>query len=185
MTLPEFPDIDTAQNWYSLSLDGIHGLRLALTNRKAPFSDSTLDELFGMSEGEWKSFVENKADIHETFATLALLAACEGGIRRDFEWRSSTNNRQQHFARFNALRNHPDNRQHLALWQILNCWRESTNNIGYFKHYLNQLTDLFRIRNQLAHGRANLKSFNFAPTYYALDKIRSKWVSAASDFRKY
>lgn len=180
----QFPDIDAAQHWYGTTLDGIRGLRVALNNQKAPFSDDTLDELYGMSEFEWEKFLEAKVDTHETFSTLALMAACEGGIRRDFEWRSRVNTGQEHFVKFNALyRSNPN--EHLGLWQILDAWRTATNHISYFKHHLNNISDLFIARNKLAHGRANLKSYNFSPTYHELDKVRSKWRAVASDFRGY
>ena len=178
----QFPDIDGAQRWYATTLDGLRGLRVALIKQNAPFSEDTLDELFGMSEHEWSQFLEIKIDTHETFSTLALLAACEGGIRRDFEWRSRVNNGQEHFAKFNALYlGHQG--KHLGLWQILETWREATNHKSYFKHHLNNLSDLFVARNQLAHGRANLKSYVFSSAYQTLGKVRLKWKTEVSDFR--
>jgi len=179
----QFPDIDAAQHWYSTTLDGIRGLRGAINNQKAPYiSDDTLDELFGMSPHEWQSFLEDKIDTHETFSTLALMAACEGGIRRDFEWRSRVNSGQEHFVKFNTLYlSNPTG--HLGLWQILDTWRAATNHTGYFKNHLNNLSNLFVARNQLAHGRASLKSYVFSPTYQELNKVRLKWRDTVSDFR--
>lgn len=177
-----FPNIDGAQHWYATTLDGLRGLRVALNNQNALFSEDTLDELFGMSEHEWRQFLETKIDTHETFATLALLAACEGGIRRDFEWRSRVNTGQEYFGKFSALYL-ANQGKHLGLWQILDTWRAATNHKSYFKHHLNNLSDLFVARNQLAHGRANLKSYVFSSAYQVLDKVRLKWRNEVGDFR--
>lgn len=177
-----FPNIDLAQDWYSTTLDGIHGLQSATSNQRSPYiSEKTLDELFGMSQHEWQDFLEIKIDTHETFSTLALLAACEGGIRRDFEWRSRVNNGQAHFIKFNAL--YLSTTGHIGLCKILDTWRVATSHTGYFKNHLNKLSELFVVRNQLAHGRANIKSYVFLPTYQELAKVRLKWKDAVSDFQ--
>lgn len=182
MTSLQFPDIDAAQHWYATTLDGLRGLRIAVTNRKTQLSEDIQAELFGMSECDWRSFYEAKVDTHETFSTLALLAACEGGIRRDFEWRSRINKGQEHFSKFNAF--YLANKDgHIGVRRIIEIWRTATNHKRYFKCYLDNLSDLFVVRNQLAHGRANQKAYVFSPTYQSLSKIRTKWRDEVHDFR--
>ena len=58
------------------------GLREAI-RCGAALSDATFDELFGMTQAQWKTYYRKQATKHEMFATLALFAACEGGIRLD------------------------------------------------------------------------------------------------------
>ena len=82
MTSPVFPDIDGALNWYVATKDGLFGLREAI-RCGAALSDATLDELFGMTQAQWKTYYRKQAAKHEMFAALALFAACEGGVRLD------------------------------------------------------------------------------------------------------
>ena len=84
MISPVFPDIDGALDWHIATKDGLLGLREAM-RCGAGLSDETCDELFGMTSAEWQAYYRKQADRHEMFSTLALFAACEGGIRRDFD----------------------------------------------------------------------------------------------------
>lgn len=120
MTVPVFPDIDGAQHWYVVTKDGLVGLREAI-RCGARLSDESCDELFGMTPAEWRVFYRQQAFRHEMFATLALFAACEGGIRRDFEWRSSGGFGLAHQDRFRRIRQQA-NREHIALSSILDGW---------------------------------------------------------------
>lgn len=182
MTSLQFPDIDAAQHWYATTLDGLRGLRIAVTSRRVQLSEDIHAQLFGMSERDWREFYEDKVDTHETFSTLALLAACEGGIRRDFEWRSRVNKGQEYFVKFNALHlNNPTG--HVGLRKILDTWRTATGHKSFFKNHLDSLSFLFTSRNQLAHGQASLKAYVFSPTYQVLIKVRSKWKYEVADFR--
>lgn len=72
--------------------------------KQTSISDETLDQLFGMNEQEWQDFYQRNLVRHEMFSALALFAACEGGIRRDFEWRISGNIGQKHHQRFLKVR---------------------------------------------------------------------------------
>lgn len=96
MAFQSFPDIDDVQHWYVTTKDGLKGLKAAVNVSTFAMSLDTLDELFGMTESEWRAFYQKQANRHEMFATLALFAACEGGIRRDFEWRCTGSGNPMH-----------------------------------------------------------------------------------------
>lgn len=55
MSMQTFPDIDGAQSWYATAKDGLLGLRTAVTHCHT-ISDETKDELFGMSENDFRGF---------------------------------------------------------------------------------------------------------------------------------
>lgn len=182
MTLPIFPDIDSAQHWYVASKDGLLGLREAMRCR-ASLSDETADELFGMTQNEWQAYHRRQVARHEMFATLALFAACEGGIRRDFEWRSSGSFGQAHQDRFRRIRQQAT-KEHIALSSILDGWMGAERNNAWLRKCLTGLVELFRQRNDLAHGRMS-GSIAFEPVYDRLCVIREKWCDAVEDFRRY
>ncbi len=83
-----FPDIDGAFNWYIATKDAIHGLRAAV-QCGAVLSEELDNHLHGMTQREWQAYRRRLNVRHGVFATLALFAACKGGIRRDFEWRAA------------------------------------------------------------------------------------------------
>ncbi|WP_155952174.1 hypothetical protein [Pseudomonas sp. CHM02] len=177
-----FPTIDEARNWYFVSLDGLRHLkRIADGANSQHISKETLDQIMFMSEREWKDFVRRKEDEHEAFASLALLAACEGGIRRDCAWRSAEgNSASSHYQRFQRLNR---NDGHISFASIIDAWQAALGRDSYFKNYLFDLRDLYVNRNALAHGRASLQQFNFALIYERLDKVRKKWRQTTSDFK--
>jgi hypothetical protein len=182
MTAPVFPDIDEALGWYVATKDGLWGLREAI-GCGATLSDATLDELFGMTHAEWQAYYRRQVAKHEMFAALALFAACEGGIRRDFEWRSNGGFGQVHQERFRKLRLQVNN-AHVALINILECWMAAERSNQWLRPYLASLLELFRQRNDLAHGRV-LQGVAFEPVYERMCLIREKWRNAVSDFRGY
>lgn len=180
MSLQTFPDIDGAQNWYATTKDGLLGLRWAVTHCHG-ISDETQDELFGMSEQDWLDFYHRQIERHEMFATLALFSACEGGIRRDFAWRSQGNNGQRHHARFCKLQER-ETRKHIALSTLLDTWKGAEQKNAWLGKYFADLSNLFAQRNELAHGSMG-KAVAFAPVFERLKHIRVKWREAVTDFR--
>ena len=182
MTSSVFPDIEGALNWYVATKDGLFGLREAI-RCGAALSDATFDELFGMTQAQWKTYYRKQAAKHEMFAALALFAACEGGIRRDFEWRSTGGFGQAHQDRFRKLRA-PANNAHVSLSSILEGWMAAERNNRWLCQHLARLLELFRQRNDLAHGRV-LQGIAFEPVYESMHLTREKWRAAVSDFRGY
>ncbi|WP_201215202.1 hypothetical protein [Halochromatium roseum] len=73
-----FPDIDGAFTWYIATKDGLRGLRAAI-QCGAVLSEDIVDELYGMTLGEWQDYLRRQTVKHGVLATLALFAACEGG----------------------------------------------------------------------------------------------------------
>lgn len=182
MISPVFPDIDEAQHWYVVTKDGLLGLREAM-RCGARLSDETCDALFGMTLAEWQVYYRKQAARHEVFAALALFAACEGGIRRDFEWRSSGGFGQAHHDRFRRLRQRAS-KEHLSLGSILDGWIAAERSNTWLRKRLVALMGLFRQRNDLAHGRIS-EGVAFEPIYDQLCVIRDKWRDAVGDFRGY
>lgn len=177
-----FPDIDGAQNWYLTTKASIAGLRDAVANRKEYICDEVADEIWGMPDAEWKLFYNEQIDQHDMFATLALFATCEGGIRRDFLWRSSGNYGQSHYQKFNKLRS-DIKQKHVPLHRILDTWKAAIGRNHWFINQLNILGDLFVVqRNELAHGKDNPRSYVFGHIYNKLDTIRCKWRDVTKDF---
>jgi len=177
-----FPDIAGAQHWYVTTKDGLIGLRIA-ANNAARLSDATLDQLWGMTEAEWHQFYSQQATRHEMFATLALFAACEGGIRRDFEWRCLGNHGQEHRQKFSKLKRGAT-RKHIPLNAILDTWQSADNQKKWFANQIATLKSLFEQRNDLAHGKESI-NVAFELVFDRLDTIRQKWSEAAQDFRGY
>lgn len=182
MSVPVFPDIDQAKQWYVATKDGLLGLRQAI-QCGARMSDQTSDELFGMTTAEWQAYYREQVARHEMFATLALFAACEGGIRRDFEWRSNGGFGLAHVDRFRKIRQQV-NKEHIALSRILDGWTGAERNNIWFGKHLSRLSELFRQRNDLAHGRIS-QGVAFEPIYAHLRIIREKWRDVVDDFRGY
>jgi len=176
-----FPTIDEARNWYVVSLDGLRHLKRVVDGAKPQHvSEETLDQIMFMTQEEWKAFIRRREDEHEAFASLALLAACEGGIRRDCAWRGAdSNSGNVHHRRFQRLNSGVG---HISLRSIIDAWQGALGRDSYFKNYLAELRGLYVDRNVLAHGRASLQQFNFALIYERLSRVRSKWRQVASDF---
>lgn len=177
-----FPNIASAQHWYVTTKDGLIGLRTA-ANHAARLSDATLDQLWGMTEAEWHQFYRQQATRHEMFATLALFAACEGGIRRDFEWRCLSNHGQAHRQKFSKLKR-AATRKHIPLHAILETWQSADSHKKWFANQIATLKTLFEQRNALAHG-TDSANVAFELVFDRLDTIRQKWMDMANDFRGY
>lgn len=177
-----FPNIDEARNWYIVSLDGLRYLKRVVDGAKPQhISEDTLDQILFMTQAEWKEFIRRREDEHEAFASLALLAACEGGIRRDCSWRGGEHNiGQAYYPRFRRLN---DSDGHISLANIIDAWQGALDRKSYLRDYLADLRGLFVDRNALAHGRASLQQFNFALIYARLSRVRTKWRQTASDFK--
>lgn len=177
-----FPTIDEARNWCFVSLDGLRHLkRIADGAKSKHISKDTLDQIMFMTEKEWKDFVRRKEDEHEAFASLALLAACEGGIRRDCAWRGAVSHNAN--TRYRPFQRLSRDDGHVSLGSIIDAWQGMLGRDSYFKNYLAELRGLYGDRNSLAHGRASLQQFNFSYIYERLDSIRKKWRQATSDFK--
>ncbi|MDP1607475.1 MAG: hypothetical protein Q8L93_12705 [Rhodocyclaceae bacterium] len=182
MTSLVFPDIDGAERWYVAAKDGVLGLREAI-RCGAKLSEDTFDELFGLTQAEWRAYYRQQSTRHEMFATLALFAACEGGIRRDFEWRSNGGFGQIHQERFRKIRQQV-RKEHVALGSILDGWISAERSNAWLQKRMAGLAELFRQRNDLAHGRIS-GGVAFEPVYDRLCVIREKWRDAVDDFRGY
>lgn len=187
MTAIQFPDIDEAKKWYTTTQDGLAGLWVVAGSKAGhQLSEEVLDALYGLSEREWQDFYREQKDRHEMFATLALFAACEGGIRRDFEWRSEGNFGQQHHQRFYALKTSSSRPNHIPLGSIMDEWKAAFGRGHWMRKYLECIMGLFSMqRNALAHGKPNASAYVFLHIYRELDAARQKWRSAIGDFRGY
>ena len=101
----------------------------------------------------------------------------------DFEWRSNGGFGQAHQARFYKLRSSANN-AHVSLTSILEGWMAAERNNRWLRQHLARLLELFRQRNDLAHGRV-LQGIAFEPVYESMHQTREKWRAAVSDFRGY
>lgn len=182
MTVLAFPDIDAAQHWYAAAKDGLLGLREAV-RYGSNLSEATCDELFGMTPAEWQRYYRQQVARHEMFATLALFAACEGGIRADFEWRSRGGFGQIHQARFSQLRERAS-KEHISLSGLLDGWLSAERGNPWLRRHLIGLAEMFQQRNGLAHGRF-AQGIAFEPVYDRLCVIREKWRDGVVDFLGY
>ena len=182
MNAAVFPDIDAAFDWYVVTKDGLHGLRAAI-QCGAVLSEHIEDKLFGMTPSEWHDYRRKLNSQHEVFATLALFAACEGGIRRDFEWRSRGEFGQAHCQRFLKIRRQADEKS-ASLNDILTAWIGAEKEKTWLRQRWFQLLELFRQRNDLAHG-CIVEHVAVERVYDLLCLIREKWRDGVSDFRGY
>jgi hypothetical protein len=181
MSVSVFPDIDGAFNWYMATRDGLHGLRAAI--RCGAVLSEEIHELIGMTPSEWHDYRRQQDVRHSVFATLALFAACEGGIRRDFDWRSTVEFGPIHSARFRRMRLQAD-AGHVSLHNILTAWIGAERDRRWLHQRLKQLLELFQQRNDLAHGRIGV-GVAVEPIYEHLCLIRDKWSDGVPDFRGY
>jgi hypothetical protein len=175
-----FPDIDGAFTWYIATKDGLRGLRAAI-QCGAVLSEDIGDELYGMTLSEWQDDLRRQTVKHGVFATLALFAACEGGIRRDFEWRAMGEFGQTHAQRFRKLQLQAGDNA-VPLNNILTGWIGAEGDKAWLRQRLLQLLTLFRQRNDLAHGRI-AEDVAVERVYDLLCRIREKWCAAVPDFR--
>ena len=174
-----FPDIGRARDWYFSTRDGLLclGRYIHAPSRPEGISAITDDAIFGMTEAEWKDYLQKRLDEHELFASLALMAACEGAIRRDVQWRVAERRSQhQHFSKV------PE-KGYLKISTILNRWIQVLGSNNYASNRLKQLLGLYVGRNALAHGVAPMGSAVFEALWEDLRKIEDKWKQAVPDFR--
>lgn len=176
-----YADLEQAENWYVVCMDGLHHLETAIhAGNTRRLTLRTLEQIRFIRDDEWRDFLRDREEEHEMYASLALLATCEGGIRRDAEWRSAAPSRPAYFAKFQALRAQPE---HVSIHAILDTWQAALGPAHPFRGRLDQLRGFYRDRNLLAHGRAQLGEFAFAPIFDALAVIRGKWKSFVPDFQ--
>ena len=123
MKAAPFPDIDGAQDWYQVAKDGIRRQYAGLYGDGQRSNHRALD-LFGERATAGVTAYRQQAARHEVFATLALLAACEGGIRRDLAWRTAGGFGQRHHERFRRLVKQAGQR-HVPLSNILAVWNRA------------------------------------------------------------
>lgn len=178
MTPPSFPDIDEALSWYIDTKNGLSGLHEAI-NRGYVKSSSIREELLYMPLNEWKKYHKDQLNKHEIFAVLALFAACEGGIRRDFEWRTRKNigAKMEHHPRFCKI----NNGSHVSIATIIENWIAADSRLS---KSLGKLLELFKERNGLAHGNY-AQNVAFEHLYDQMRSIREKWCGTVSDFQRY
>ncbi len=181
-----FPTIDQAYDWYVATRDGLASLGSCvwMSETRLNITDKTLDELFGMTESEWNAYYELNLDKHELFSALSLFAACEGGIRRDFDWRVQGDNGQKHHQRFlNEYKKHGAD-ERITLATLIDNWLAAERGNVWLRRQLLELKTLFARRNDLAHGRSG-ESVSFDVIFEKLNRIRTKWRDGVDDFRGY
>ena len=179
----EFPDIESAQRWFATTIESLEVLRLAALKGKL-LPQSAIAEILHMSETELNEFFRRKLMIHEMFATLALFAACESGLRRDFFWRATGNNGQKFHGKFQSLLR-LNNGSHVGISRIFGAWFSALSGTHFAKKDLRKLRELFYERNKLAHGNAKIGAYAFEPIYAEFSRIRTSWKSEIHDFKKY
>lgn len=179
MKTTPYPSIDGAFDWYSTTKEGLRGLRAALGAGFAT-CESLHDVLFGMTQSEWQDYRREQESKHEIFAMLALFAACEGGIRRDFELRSSGKYHLTHVQRFRKLHKNAGG-GHVSINGILTGWIGAEKKNKWLHRRLKELLELFGQRNQLAHGYV-VNSVAIEPVFEKLILIREKWIQGVPDF---
>ncbi len=140
-------------------------------------SQMTADEIFGMTEEEWRKYLKDRLEEHELYASLALLASCEGAIRQDMEWR--VNNRRRHHLRFRRI----STGSYVKLSSIINRWRMALGANSHVDGHLRKLSHLYVGRNALAHGRARPGDVGFVVVWEHLRKIEQKWKQEVPDFQ--
>jgi hypothetical protein len=174
-----FPDIARARHWYYSTKDGLLCLRRGISAPRRPdgISAITDDATFGMTQAEWKDYLHARLGEHELFASLALMAACEGAIRRDVQWRISGQRSQHHGFSWVS------GKGHLKISTILNRWIQVVGANSYAGRRLNRLLGMYIGRNALAHGLAPMGSVVFEAIWEELCKIEDKWKQAVPDFR--
>lgn len=177
-----FVEFEEAENWYIVALDGLRHLEYALhTRKKTRISESTLEQIYGMSPTEWHTFLDDREAEHEMFASLAVLASFEGRIRRDASWRGSFDQGQLHFQNFQSL----SQEAHIPISKIFEAW-ESVFSQGHpLRKHLSALRDLYRDRNVIAHGRARRGQFAFELIFSKLEEALRKWRSFVPDFSRH
>lgn len=178
-----FVDVDDAEVWYSITLDGLRHLETALHSpRKAlRLSQSTLDQIHGMSAVEWGTFRDAREAEHEMFASLAILAAFEGGIRRDAAWRGGVDSGQEHFLAFRSL----SQDSHVPLSRIFETWESAFTQGHPLRRQFAKLRRLYVDRNVIAHGKARRGQFAFDLILPRLQEASRKWREFVPDFGKH
>ena len=173
-----FVEFEEARSWYTVALDGLRYLETSLhANKALRISADVLEQIYGMSPNEWREFLRERELEHEMFASLALLASFEGNIRRDADWRGSTD-KALHHQRFRAI----PQEHHVPLSKLFEVW-ESTINRGHpLRMQFRKLRELYGDRNIIAHGRARKGQFAFELIFERLAEAKRKWQEFVQDF---
>ena len=173
-----FPNISRARKWYHSTPDGLVRLKSVVHKTSIEgISRITADEIFGMTEEEWRQYLKDRLEEHELYASLALLASCEGAIRQDMEWR--VKNRRPYHLRFRRI----SSESYVKLSTIINRWRTALGASSHLDCHLRKLSALYVGRNALAHGRARAGDVGFVVVWEHLQKIEQKWRQQVSDFQ--
>lgn len=173
-----FPNEKRIADWYVTSYDGLVNLVTRLHSVDSPYlSQATIDKIFGMTEWEWTTFLRIKLEDHEIAASLALLATCEGAIRRDLEHRIGSQN-SHHL----GLRSLVKPSRHASIIEILAKWANTLGQGNYAYIHLKSLEKIYLDRNLLAHGRAQHGQFMFNLIRDRLLLIQTKWKQSVPDF---
>lgn len=176
-----FVEFEEAQSWYTVALDGLRHLETALhTNKRIPISQTTLDQIHGMSPNEWREFLDERESEHEMFASLALLASFEGSIRRDANWRGGTDTGQYHQG-FRAFAQE----QHVPISKIFEVWESMFTQGHPLRKQFSAMRRLYSDRNVIAHGKARRGQFAFEPIFKKLQEAQRKWRGFVPDFDRY
>ncbi|BEP95344.1 hypothetical protein GmRootA79_37280 [Acidovorax sp. A79] len=168
-----------ARTWFITAIDGLRVLEIAIYDTKSrPISQSTLEEIHGMSAQEWRNFLRQREEEHELFASLAVLASFEGHIRRDFDLRSAPGSKMQFASLFSSV----VGAGNVSLSNIFGAWERAVGNPHYLRPTLTSLRELYRDRNLMAHGKGRRGDFEFQPIYEKLETALAKWQQLDSYF---
>lgn len=175
-----YPDRRRVEAWYRTAREGISNLAGLLTqSTSGVIADAIHDEIFGMTQTEWKAFHDEKQEDHEVAASLALLATCEGAIRRDLEQRIAHGG--LHHTNLKPL---IEPARHVSIIFILQKWRKAIGKKSHAYKHIGKLEDIYiNSRNALAHGRAMHGEFTFNLLLEHLNVAERKWKDAVADFK--
>ena len=193
MTLQSFPDVNEAAGWHSACREGLSALeQITLRSAKEPRQDwsqvQSLDDLSHRSIEEVCEYFEIKEQQHDVLATLAILAACEGAIRRDLRWRADGDRGQLYRAQFLRLAEEQLAHKYIPIQKVLGKWRSVLRGSKqpHAVSHIQGIDTLFvQVRNRLAHGQLSANEFVFSVIHRRLVLAQQKWKQAVSDFRGY
>ena len=173
-----FPDIRRVFSWYLASSDGLKQLASLFDQPLSHYvSDATYHRLIGMTKEDFfNDFLREKLDDHELAASLALLANCEGAIKRDMVDRVA--NQGLHHQHFAGLVTQP----HVSITWVLDKWMHAVTSASCAYLWIDYLKLLYRDRNVLAHGSAAHGQFAFKLIREELDYIQDEWKRGVADF---
>jgi hypothetical protein len=167
------------RQWYSATTTAVDLLeKLIDRDDQRLWGNPDLKEMKGSSPDEWAEYIELRRQEHEMFACLAALAVFEGMIRRDAIRRSKENSKWNYHQKFRKLMQD----SHVSISKIIATW-QTIRDCERLKSTFNDLSDLYRQRNTMAHGRAERDQYVFAIVCDKLEKIERKWKENNSYFR--